>query len=213
MKIKPSCFGTFICVTLAIILGGSFICYCKADTYSPNQASILGGILSAIATALLGIIAFWQNKRYKKLADDYNDKLSMPEIFKAESLKERIEETTQATLNKYSFYSAASENRKIIDCGSFSCINAPILNLYIESITYDGKKIQMKEVPHSLLSREASFNIALHIPKTDDSYNGQFSLLFIYENIYGVKYRKNTTFLYTNNLCNNWKFERAKRCD
>ena len=212
MKIKANWFGVFICAALTIILVGSIICYCKADTYSPNQASILGGILSAIATALLGIVAFWQNKRYKQLADDYNDKLSMPEIFKAESLKEKIEETTQATLNKYSFYSVASENGKLIDCGSFSCINAPILNFYIESITYNGKKIQMKEVPHSLLSKEASFNICLHIPKTDSSYNGQFSLLFVYKNIYGVKYSKKASFLYTNNLCNNWNFEKATRC-
>lgn len=36
---------------------------------SPNLASILGGVLSAVATTILGAIAIWQNIEYRKLND------------------------------------------------------------------------------------------------------------------------------------------------
>lgn len=54
---------------------------CFSDRMGQSTSSIIGGVLSAIATVFLGLIAIWQNTRYKKMADETNDVHIRPEFF------------------------------------------------------------------------------------------------------------------------------------
>lgn len=42
---------------------------------------IVIGAVSAFATIALGVIAIWQNKRYKELSDEMNDRTVMPQFY------------------------------------------------------------------------------------------------------------------------------------
>ena len=52
--------------------------------------TMLSAFWSVLATVALGGIALWQNSRYKKLADEANDIMLMPEIYMPVSPSERI---------------------------------------------------------------------------------------------------------------------------
>lgn len=61
--------GFVVCAIILLALG-SIACLIFANCMSSNTASIMGGVLSVAATTLLGMIAVWQNKKYKELADE-----------------------------------------------------------------------------------------------------------------------------------------------
>lgn len=51
---------------------------------------MISGLWSALATVVLGGIAFWQNKRYKELSDELNDRQDAPEfLFRHLQLQEK----------------------------------------------------------------------------------------------------------------------------
>ena len=74
-----------------IITLGLVFPFCFVSCMNPNLATLISGIWSALATVTLGLIALWQNKRYKEYTDRYNDLQYMPEFYKA-STSESITE-------------------------------------------------------------------------------------------------------------------------
>ena len=67
--------GLLTVLSLALVLTAN-CCWMTA-----NMASILGGVLSAVATTILGAIAIWQNIEYKRLSE-----ISEQKTFKAQVL-------------------------------------------------------------------------------------------------------------------------------
>lgn len=63
--IKIIIFSIIFLVLISIVL--ALLSNCTWMT--PNLASILSGVLSAVATTLLGAVAVWQNIEYQKLSD------------------------------------------------------------------------------------------------------------------------------------------------
>jgi len=74
-------FKNWVLYTIVFILVCIAISIYIAEKIGTNTASIVGGALSAIATVFLGLIAFWQNTRYKEMADEANDVQVRPEFF------------------------------------------------------------------------------------------------------------------------------------
>lgn len=205
-------FYRIIVIAIVVLLVVSIICYLCSECFTEKGASIIGGVLSAVATALLGFITIWQTKKHKEMEDEINDRYWMPEIYKAETLLESINAISRSATTSFTFYSVQQGN-KTINCGTFSAINAPLLNMCIESLSYGTEKIVFNVIPHSLYSKDVSFTVRLQIPETYIKNGERYIVTFVYENIYGTKYKKKMSFIYNANLCNNWKFERAKRCD
>lgn len=73
-------FATISICILGII--SIVILLCANCTWmTSNLASILGGVLSAVATVLLGIVAIWQNIEYKHQSDIAEKRLFKVQVF------------------------------------------------------------------------------------------------------------------------------------
>ena len=69
MEIKKNrCIGIAIFIFLLFI--SNIVLSCVFPTDAPNVFTTISGWVSGISTIILGIIAFGQNKRYKKDNDD-----------------------------------------------------------------------------------------------------------------------------------------------
>jgi len=78
--------GFFVCITIIAIIGLIslsiiLVCVSNCKWMTANLASILSGVLSAIATTILGAVAVWQNIEYRKLSDELDKR-----TFKAQVL-------------------------------------------------------------------------------------------------------------------------------
>lgn len=61
---------SFVVCAIILLVLASVACLACANCMSSNFASIMGGVLSVAATTLLGVIAVWQNRKYKELSDE-----------------------------------------------------------------------------------------------------------------------------------------------
>ena len=59
-------------IIILVILVAIIVSFCYDYQINGNVLTILSAMWSAAATALLGGIAYWQNKRYKELSDKYS---------------------------------------------------------------------------------------------------------------------------------------------
>lgn len=64
-------------ISLAVL---TVLCICLACRMDTNTATMISGGLSAFATAILGIIAVLQNKKYKEYADEIDTNRLIPYI-------------------------------------------------------------------------------------------------------------------------------------
>ena len=75
--IKLAAFSIIILAIFSIVgLSCANCCWMTA-----NLASLWGGVLSAAATIILGIVAVWQNIEYKRQSDITQDKLFKAQVF------------------------------------------------------------------------------------------------------------------------------------
>lgn len=81
--VKNGKFYIFAIISIAV-LGVSIIIgltCANCSWMTPNLASLWGGVLSAVATVFLGIVAIWQNTEYKHQSDIAQDKLFKAQVF------------------------------------------------------------------------------------------------------------------------------------
>lgn len=211
MKNKFTC---ILIVALLFLVGISIACYVRANHFSANEASIVGGVLSAVATGLLGVVAFWQNKRYKELADEFNERAYMPELYKVNTVGETLHAMSKSAYNSF-FYIATEieETATTIDCGQFMVMNSPILNIGVESLMCAGKSLLFLEQQHSLYATDAAFSLFLKIAPDFVKHQVPIKVTFHYRNMYGAQYTKIATFTLKEgtNIASNWKLLKAKR--
>ena len=79
-----------IAIIIVVFLAVLSCYYDSCNNGQHSFATMLSGLWSAAATVVLGFIAVWQNMQYKKLSDDYNDSLQMPEIYRTTSESDTI---------------------------------------------------------------------------------------------------------------------------
>lgn len=202
----------FILLVILLLVIVSVVWIDKVNEMTSNEASLRGGLLGAYATILLGLIAFYQNKRYKELADEMNDRTYMPELYKAVVTNEQLSMPDKAAKNRVFFRVENEKSTKQLDCGSFGVLNSPIIDFSVQSISNSEKAIKLVGEKASYYQGDVGFFIFLTLPSDFLKPSSEYSVVFEYENIYGTRYQKNASFtLNSFGSTGNWKLERARR--
>ena len=191
MKIKEIIIMTVIAVLMALV------CCVLAPTWNPNVATIISGLWSAVATAAVGAIAYWQNKQYKMLADRLDEKEKAPEFF-IPTIATDVSSFVQHTFNKISAH--GEDHNGMCFERKFTIIDKPVLHLRPVDIVIDSNKYPLR------VDGESEINVY----KVNDSFEIKFDRLRVmddgvypcriglaYENIYGDRYIKELEFSIT----------------
>lgn len=119
-----------------------------ADKISANMISAISGSIGVIATTVLGVIALWQNKRYKDLSDEKDaqiEQLTLTPECRLLSVKQ-----TPSSSN----YQIASSNK--FAAGkfyylNFASLNLPMIDITVHKIVYydKNKTDEMIELKHN----------------------------------------------------------------
>lgn len=209
---KSNILWSMVIICLIIITAVSLA---YADCFSSEQASILGGALSVLATTILGVVAMWQNREYKKLSDEMTDRMLMPELFRPQSINERLGILVPSAQNSMTYNVEGITDTTELDCGAFMIIKAPIINFRVESIKNVNDIFVFRKHSHSIFSDNSGFSLKLNVPRKWVESGGSFEMLFSYENIYGMRYEKSASFSLGQGSSNpkKWKLKQARRCN
>lgn len=172
-----------------------------------NIFTAISGWISGIATIFVGVITVYQVRTHKNETDvlqkglqekdEFVRKLALrPEIL----IFDKAEETQNFYLDDKipSGWRINPEQQAY----TFSIKIVPlndIINLHCDEIKFEKKNVQMYLSSHAmstnLIEAKRPVFILMQIPESiKESQKIEFSL--IYENIYGMKYKKKDTFLY-----------------
>ena len=196
-------------LAIVLLLGLPFCFVCRM---SSKVATLISGIWSALATVTLGLIALWQNKRYKEYTDRYNDLQYMPEFYRA-STSESITE-----VDKFKFLLRAKVETKEVCAAlpiTIMAYKPPILRLNIIELTIDGKLVGKQPVEKAvdIHPGKPALTLAIYVPKltVDDKKEHRAVAVFRYENLYGTVYSKTVEFQYCGSQISDARFEKAQR--
>lgn len=192
MRKAKSIWAFGIAITITVILAIKTVLY-DIQT-NGNAVTSLSGIWSAFATIVLGGIAYWQNKRYKQLADEANDMAFMPELYIPTALMDTISSQKQGIFNKITanFSKTIPSMRFTIH---LQAIRTPMINLKVDSFTCENKEYQYSEKTELTLSEKSSnIDVVFSVPQECCNPGKQGSVKLYYENIYGTKYCKSIEF-------------------
>lgn len=188
-----------IIVIISVIVVIAVIISFKYDyENNGNFVTMLSVLWSAIATALLGIIALWQNHLYKQQSDKYNEKLeelqNMPELLV--ELIETYDHLFKGGKITSEMYCKLTDNGGPVLYVMLRTVNQPVLKFSFDSVVavYNDNEITVFEPPMGLLrnvvailkDERISFNFQIK-PHDIAQY---YKLNMSYENIYGDKYMK-----------------------
>lgn len=159
-----------------------------------NCVTMLAGLWSAVATAVLGGVAYWQNKKYKQLADQQNDLAFMPDLYISTALTDAV---------SGSAFSSLSKVRGIID-GIETCtcapiklwfLKGPIINLKVTEIQHGEESwVCTERAGMTFRDESVPFPLVVDIPTNFDQRDNLFVAVLKYENIYGTIYQKEIRF-------------------
>ena len=176
--------------------------------------TVISGLWSAVATAAIGGIAYWQNKRYKQLADEANDAMHMPEIYRSTSYADeynKVFEKYRAHVKGYVDKNSGNKWSQIIH---LFFVRGPILNLHVKSIESNSNVLPcIGSETISMRDETTPFNLSFEVPTEWQIKDNVITLILRYENIYGIQYEKQLKIsLYPEDLSvDNISFEKARR--
>lgn len=159
-----------------------------------NCVTMIAGLWSAAATAILGGIAYWQNKKYKQLADQQNDLAFMPDFFISDSFTDMA---LKANANLFFVVRGVIDDIETCRCGSIMLffIKGPVLNLKVTEIWRGEKYWKCSENGKKTFRDESKpISLDVDIPKKYAQEDSSFTAVLEYENVYGTKYRKKIDF-------------------
>lgn len=160
-----------------------------------NCVTIISGLWSALATAAIGGVAYWQNKQYKKLSDDYNDLALMPEMYISTAFNDRVNGINNSVFTKVT--GALEDGIKSRPCNPIKLwfVKGPIIDLKVKEIRH-GKDVFpcTDKDGQSFRDETTPVNLVLNIPATSTNDKFNYVAVLEYENIYGTKYQKNVEF-------------------
>lgn len=170
---------------------------------SGNVLTILSAMWSAAATALLGGIAYWQNKRYKELSDKYSQKI------------DNLMLTPECHLVSISNHGEAGIPRMIANTSDrfleynlkFCSLNLPILDLTVKEIEFCNledsaensyfphSKIEFNIFNFSIFENYSPFMICITVPINYTNKRTRCKLALSYKNIYGATLEKSVVLI------------------
>lgn len=198
----------FIIVSVPVIFTITFLAI-KSVQYDiathKNWVTMLAGFWSAGATCVLGGIALWQNKNYKKQAEENNTRLEaltiMPECYLDSVSSEMKGDMFRADLTVIP--EDPSYTKYLL---SFTALNLHLFKFKIESINvfYKDKDKVITEIVKlrsyssniSFLEPYRNFSVQTGVPKKIIQKNKdiEVKINFAYENIYQDQYLKEVKF-------------------
>ena len=206
-------------IIAGILLFLSVFCVALNSIMSANLASIIGGALGALATCALGLLAFWQNRQYKRLADEKNEQL------------ERMMLTPECILIKAQPHDNVYQTSPILDVfmeessTQAYCVltirttNQPMIHLLVGEVLLredgvgDDKKV-IKYPRGSLASRRheieylesnSEYRIGIQIPDSFSNAAVVCEVTLQYVSIYNYQYRKTLSFKYSPRSVNGYE--------
>lgn len=158
-----------------------------------NCSTALSGLWSAAATLGIGLIAFWQNKRYKKLADEANDLAFKPEIYIPDSVIDQ-----NRAINGC-FFSTMKAVIPSVECVTlhkivFQGIRLPIIQLMVIGIECNNIYFGCNSEARTITDNSPYFGICFDIPKSILIEKTSCIAEVQYKNIYGTVYKKKICF-------------------
>lgn len=149
MKKKNDFWGTILVISILVLVAVSIKALICADCMSSRFASILGSVLSSCATVLLGLIAFWQNKRFKEendkaqmrlenLSNKANELSVVSKIIEYES-----ENLSQLKDKMQRFIDACNTESTLVDLSDMTNQPSNFKNLYVK-IKMDNRHEQIR---------------------------------------------------------------------
>ena len=183
----------YIVAVVAIIIMAVYCCI-NAKSWNPNLVSMVSGLWSAVATFVVGIIAYWQSKRYKELSDKLDDRQNAPEFYvPTPASRSDLEKMMKGTFNLLVAKGEHENGLATKQYFRFASLDKPILWLVPTKINVDGEEEILcvdEDEGIDVYNSHELFDIDLKncCPRSDG--NHQVKLYLKYENIYGVSYMK-----------------------
>lgn len=189
MKKRYVVFSIVCTLALAVAAVASLVYdYCS----NGNCVTTISGLWSALATIAVGLIAFWQSRRYKELSDETNEAMIMPEVYQTTAFSDEF----QAPFEEYRAYVKGefdkAENCMVSKPIHLSFVRGPIINITVKDIGNSSKVLSYSQTSTvSLRDETIPFNLVLSVPE-EWMADGKAKLTatLSYENIYGIKYEK-----------------------
>ncbi len=172
------------------------------------------GIAGVAATIFLGIVALWQNARYKKQSDNFVDLQSMPELYPVRRFDfgfSRVMEKPPMALKA----DISGKTGNVLYFSVFYAQNVPIYDLRVSAVEIDGKRMDRSLTSDciDIYPMNVYLQFSLEVPGeytcNREKHEGQ--VVFLYKNQYNVTYEKKLTFEFTGTQVSAENMERAKR--
>lgn len=209
-------FSKFLVYAILFLVLVTVLCIVFAVKMEERTASMVSGALSAFATIILGTIAIYQNRIYKKDSDKIYDISFMPEFYRATTFIEIMKYGQSAALQKLYIDPNFEGNSNGKLCGNYFSIRGPICNVLSKEFYVDDKLVTTEFIPRdnfSINSEQGSFQIICYLPDELMKNPHDYSIVIEYENMYGMKYSKKISFHIEelNGAINNLILEKAYR--
>lgn len=186
-----------IIVSVLVLVAGIVLSF-FAPCMDNNVVAMIGGLLSASATVFLGIVAFSQNRKYRDLSIEANERT------------ERLMFTPEFHVQMIRNQSYASEMPEIIVAPNHSgpnfqtsvvcvALNLPLVNIQIKQIgfvtdnttcVFEKQNILLMAGKTSIVIPNTSFSIGVSFPRELFKGKCECHLLITYENIYQSCFEK-----------------------
>ncbi len=174
----------------------------------------ISGLWSAFATLAVGLIAYWQSKKYKKISDDSTDAMLMPDIYQSTAYSDEFAAPFEHVRAFVKGRLDIAGGYKVSKPIHLSFVKGPILNLTAKEIRNETKAMSFIQGDVVSLRDEAiPFNLVLEVPENWLTDRAPLSVILTYENIYGTKYEKaiHLSFDPDDMTVDTISFEKAKR--
>ena len=181
------------------LLGIAVFCCINASSWESNTVSMISGLWSAVATLLVGIIAYWQTKKYKEQADRIEDRMNAPEFYLPSFLGE-FEHGMKFGRNRIIAYGESEGGVRGKRIVTFMSYDKPIIKLKLFKVKIDGEVEPISIKPQSGIDinyPHDAFSIGLQDCKSRKNGLHEIEMILVFQNMYGVKYKKKYTGIIT----------------
>ncbi len=191
-------------ISIGFIIYFAILCFKYNYLIENNYLIMLSSLWGFCATFFIGVIAFWQNKKYKQLSDEINDLALKPEIG-------LLDEKDTKDIEEDGFFGYKNQiSGNITTKGIYDFLygqillpvimsNLPIQNIEIQSVSLDNKVLAVTGTNcQSFYIPYTKFYISLFIDP-DTPPGSVFTITLSYQNSCNWQYQKDIKLTWLGN--------------
>ena len=190
-------------IFISILIISAVLSIVFANKISANMMSAISGSIGVLATTVLGVIALWQNKRYKDLSDEKDaqiEQLTLTPECRLLSAKQTPSD------NNYQIASSDKFAARKFYYLNFASLNLPMVDITVHKIVYYDKnkndtRVELKHnqilfnyPKFSVLQSCSGFGIQICAPDLFCLCDTVCEITLQYRNIYDTVYEKTFCF-------------------